>query len=360
MRPRLIDLVARGIPFLILVGAVGFAGASDEPSEQATYQPQEAPVREFGEVFVPVARISLFEIDSVINVTPVVRLDPHGGLLVADESEKKIRRYAGSGDLLWQVGRSGPGPFEFRGPTVAIRLNNDSILAMDALGKSLFWSESGREFRGPLTNEFGTVVDVDALAGRNSVLFSSHPVAQGQGRSGPALHIVDLGSGAIVTSFFSPPVNRYTSRVIGMAGWTQSAVRSQVIATVFAFADTVYIHDLDGALVQKVPLPTSHFTRFDDVPTRGTSVVGWLFDHTFASEVHWISNEGLIVQFQEFENNVPQWRLISVRRDGTGDWQILDAPRLFAVDGSSGLFYFDDPDELTPNHLLIAELVGDG
>lgn len=339
---------------LFVAGVVGTAGAESSTSDQRV--PPEAPIRQFDDVFERVATVTLFETDSVINVTPVVRLDPEGGLLVADDSEMKIRRYSETGELVWQFGREGPGPLEFSGPTVAVRLNSDSILAMDGIRKGVVWSESSRELRSQIANDFPKVVDADPLG--DSVLVSTHPVPDGQGRSEPALHIVDLEDGEVVRSFFSPPVNRYTSRVLQMAGWTQSDIRSQVVATVFAFVDTVYIHDLAGVLTRKIPLPTSHFTRWDDVPEKGASVMGWLFRHTFASEVHWLSDDRLLVQFEEFENNVPKWRLISLRLDGTGDWQILNSPRLHAVDPTSGRFYFEDPNELEPSHLFVAELAG--
>jgi hypothetical protein len=47
------------------------------------------------------------ENDDVVNVTPTVRIDGRGGLLVADAPESQIRRYSPEGKLLWFAGRRG-------------------------------------------------------------------------------------------------------------------------------------------------------------------------------------------------------------------------------------------------------------
>jgi hypothetical protein len=306
----------------------------------------------FNEVFDTVASITLEENDTVINVDPIVGLDRGGGFLIADRGDNKIRRYGPEGSLEWQRGRAGPGPMEFRTVNGITRVGSQ-LLVIDSHRKSVLWTQGAEHVVRVLSNDFPSVDDVDPVD-PSTVLFSTRP-GVGTGETNRHIaHLVEISSGRVTRSFVEPRLNDLTRPIVSMAGWAMSDILGNTVATIFALSDTVYFTDLKTDAATKIHLPAEGFRPLRQGPRDGQSRGNWLFSHTFLSTVHWLNPDQLILQYEEFERNVSRSHLLKMRRDGQPYWELMQTPRLHAIDRRSGLYYFDHPEHLTPNVILVA------
>jgi hypothetical protein len=123
------------------------------------------PQRSFEEVFTGHRSIVLEENEDVIKVSPTFTPHPGGGFLVADSREHRIRRYSETGDLLWQFGRSGPGPEEFGGLLRnALQIPDGRIMIAELSRKVMLLDEEAPEVSAvfPIFTE-GMIEELDLL-----------------------------------------------------------------------------------------------------------------------------------------------------------------------------------------------------
>jgi hypothetical protein len=299
--------------------------------------------------------IVLEENEDVVNVLAYATADPHGGFLVWDEQEGQIRRYGPQGQLLGHFGRKGQGPKEFQFPRGAIRRASGSIVAFDTYHRGAEFDATGstvlRTFRTPVGPLHSALLLDDTLA-----------LLGGQigGTSGDAaperLHVWSLSADRVRRSFFAPLLSSPAHRLAAnTAGFVSAALRGDTIAAVFSLRDTIYFFDPHGTARGQMPLPSGHFRRL--APERGLpsakgGVVGareWFGSFSLLSNVFWMADGTLIVQYQDRVGTEPRWRLLGVRRDGSRLFEVTDTPYLVTIDQATGWLYFVKPGAPAPN-----------
>ena len=314
----------------------------------------------FSDVFQFVGRIPLEESAEVLNVMPLIRLENDGGFLVADKREQQIRNYDSRGRLRWHFGALGEGPGEFTSPVVAIRLDSTLILALDGSApRAVLWHQRRREPINTMLHQLQAVEDAD-LVDDSTVLYSARPsVAAEDGHASYALHLVDPRTGKIRRSFLRPTITEENRRANMIAGWSSSLVRGDTIFSVLSLSDTVYVLNTQGQQFAKIPFPTDQFVKLHQ-GTRAPNGRINLTTVSLSTAVHRMSNGVLVVQYQEIPNNVPRFHLVGFKMSGEKVFEVTESPRLWGIH-SNDVFYFADPDTITPNVILTTRLrVGNG
>lgn len=292
---------------------------------------------------------TLEENDKTINVIVRAEIDPRGGFLIADEQEGYIRRYDANGRLLAQFGGKGSGPGEFTNLLRAIRLPDGSIAAFDIFHRVAVFDSAGstllRTFRTPV----GPLHSVRLLNDSLVLLGGNNPP------STEKLHVWNLKQDSILTSFFSPPLpSRAHEMAAGSAGWVSMDIRGDTLAVVSSLSDTVYLLSIDGAIRERIPLPSTGLRRLDPskpLPDARGGLVSareWFGSFSLISDVHWI-DDTFLVQYQDRVGPTPAWRLIGLTRTGRRTFEVIDTPNLIATDPSSDSLFFVSPTSLAPN-----------
>lgn len=338
------------------VSAQAEASADQELLAQPRPDSQQEPPVEL------LAEVELEESDAVINVTPLVYPDGEGGFLVADIREAQVRRYSSEGALDWFVGRRGDGPLEFRGPTVAVRLDDGRILVVDAPSRFVLLSSSGEELLATLSYEIGRVegaaqlVEGEILVGglQLRAQVADPMVAQ---VSGPRLHVLDIQGDRISRSFFRP-FSDLGAEIAALAGSVSFAVRSSRIAATALPKDTVFLFDLEGTELRKVPMPSDFFrpiqpmgfADFQD-PRKRTS---WLESWDSVTDIEWLSDTELVVQYRSMEGTSQVWHLLGMTVDGERLFEWRGSPRLLANLPADRTVLLQSPNAMAPNKWSIA------
>jgi hypothetical protein len=304
-----------------------------------------------------VSGLTLEETASVINVWPMVRLDPSGGFLIADMSEHAVRRYSSEGELHFTIGRQGDGPGEFKEPTVALRLPSEEILAIDMRGRAAIFDSDGHGINRTATLPVRAIEDAELV---NDSLVVLAGVAVGGGGvelSSARLHLWDFRRDTVLSSFFVPQIGSDIKDAATMARWANLAIRGDTIAATFALQDTIFLFLTNGRQIGKIPLPTKHFRRATPAPNEIRTDVrarsDWVGSFHFISSIEWI-HDGFIVQYQGFDNMTPYYNLIRLTKQGDPLFETQNSPRLLLVDGSRA--YFVDPAAEVPNKWIVGTL----
>lgn len=339
---------------IALLSVPGCAG--DEPAQRERSGSERAPVTTKGELARAIGLrwqrdVGLEESERTVNVEIAVRATRDGDFLVADAAESRVRRYGPDGSLKWAFGHGGSGPLGFDGPSVALRVGDDSILVVDHQAKIALVSPTGDSLLSTFTARLGPIYDADVL-GDGRVLVSGRST-DGSDR----LHVVDYRTGEIVRSFFPPPVG--DQRSVNAAGLTNSSVRGDTIATVFALDDAVHYHHVDGRKLGRRPFESEHFRPWNAPPPArtGARVHEWYRSFSYTTEVFRPSDSLTVVQYQDRGRDLtPRWRLVGLRPDGSTAFDLRDTPRLLTVVPPRSELVFVTPGSPTPNRLSIAAL----
>lgn len=309
---------------------------------------------EFGRTF------ELQENRQVINVEPVVSLDPRGGFLVADVREAQLRRYSADGRLLWHAGKQGGGPGEFQAPTAVVRLRSGEILAADRMQRLTVFDSAGGAVLRTLSIPLGHVEDL-GVVDDSLVLIAA---VQTGNPMGPRLHLWNLVRNRSAASFFAPFASSPNRTAALVAGWSKFAVRGDTVAAIFATSDTAYFFTTTGAPLGAVRLPFLDFRHgARTLPRDGTDPrvrAQWLSSFDFVADVHWLPDGSLLVPFQNVSPERAlerRWHLLRTTRTGERVWEVRDVPRLIDVAGEDGL-YFVRPGAEAPNQWAVARLRG--
>ncbi len=351
--------------FLGLFPLVG-ASACDPPGsglETDAARPaanaEPTPQRSFDDVFTVQRSIVLEENEDVINVRPTLTPHPDGGFLVADMPENRVRRYAENGDLLWQFGREGEGPGEFGAVRAALQIPDGRIMIAELSRRVTLLDEEAQEVSEVLPAfTDGRIEELDLLPdGRVLVSGRWNYANPGQG----ILKVVDPATGRVDASFFVPRVPAFLQLGAGRAGWATSDLRGDTIATMFAWSDTIYLQDLDGNVLEEIPLPPSSFVLAREHPDGFESPAVWMRHHSRIQEIEWLEDGGFLIQYGGGTTGVtptsadPRYHILMLDREGYGLAEVIDGPRLQMI-GQGGLIYFSDPDELETTRLLVTTL----
>lgn len=216
-------------------------------------------------------QLVLEENDDVINVWPMVRPDPHGGFLLADMQEHAIRRYAEDGGLHFTAGRQGDGPGEFQQPTVALRLEDGEVIAIDMRGRAVFFDSAGTRVNRTSTLPISRIEDA-AVLNDSIVIVSGDAHGAGGALASPRLHLLNLRRDTIVASIFTPRIGSELQDASTLARWTNLAIRGDTIAATFVLQDTVFLFQADGTRLDAIPLPSEHFRRATPMPPRPAAI----------------------------------------------------------------------------------------
>jgi hypothetical protein len=320
---------------------------------------ERTPQRSFDDVFTVQRSIVLEENDDVINVSPSLTPHPEGGFLVADFREHRVRRYAESGDLLWQFGREGEGPGEFGAVQAALQIPDGRIMIGELSRKVTLLDEEAQEVSEVFpTFTDGRIEELDLLAdGRVLVSGRWNYANPGQG----ILKVVDPATGRADASFFVPQVPAFLQLGAARAGWATSDIRGDTIATMFAWSDTIHLQDLDGNVLEEIPLPPSSFVHAREHPDGFESPAVWMRQHSRFQEIEWLPDGRFLIQYGGATRGVsPQdsaarYHILLIGRQGQGLAEVLDGPR-FRMIGNDGGIYFSDPDDLEASRLLVTTL----
>ncbi len=330
------------------------AGKSPDPGSPP--RASAAPGR-FEEHIRRERQIELAESPSVLNVNPRIEVDRLGGLLVADANEAQVRRYAPDGSLLWAFGRKGRGPGEFLRLSTALRTRGDTILAAEMGGRISLLDPTGARLARLRESGLGPLYDGTPV-GDSLVVFAAR---EGGKVETPLLHVWRVASDSVVSRFFhTPPAPNGMESAYAFAGTADVAARGDTLAAVFALTDTVFLFDVRGRQLGRVPLPFLGFRR----PTRPMPKQAsleeyreWSRGFSAISQIHWLTDGSFLVQYFDTDGVNPSWRLLHVSRKGERLFEILDSPQLLAVSRADDALYFATPEAETPASLTSASVV---
>ncbi len=330
--------------------------------DRSAESPAAPVVGSFHDFFVVHDSIVLEEDPNTINVHINLQIDRDGSFLIADESEHRVRRYREDGSLVWQVGRRGRGPGEFEVPVALFRDADESFVAVERNGRVQFWSDTALpELLRGFTPGLQAISGAWPLGDGSMLVAGSEP----GNPAGPRLHLRHPNA-PDGPSFFRPLDHAANPEVAVVAGWTHASTNGSVLAVTFAAIDSIFFFDHAGAPRGSIPLGIPGFRPVTAGPSAGTMSpqerVEWLARFDYLSDVHWVTDELLLVGFQSLipEEGLGRRRhLAAVTPSGEVRFVYRDGPRLLAVDRERARIYFQDTSMEWPNRLLSARLRDD-
>lgn len=323
-------------------------GSSEtEDAARSVAEPELVDMEAFESGFEIARRLELEETDRAMVVSPMVEVGGPDRLFVAEPKESQVNIYDTDGSLVRVIGRRGDGPGEFRMPfTARPTLDGGIVVADFEASRMTFFPEGG---------------DAVTVQSPGLILLGVSDIGGGryliEGRSEelwPAqLHIWNRGTDTIERSFLPVVV---PEAALGEAITFISIsvhVEADTIWAAWALSDTVYSFDLNGELLNKLPvalpapivLPTTPYERRSEAEKKEvegiTQVVG-----VFATD------SGLAVQSLRKLTAGTTHDLVLMDRQGSVVWSAARTPELHAVIGAD--FYFADPFTILPNRWVVA------
>lgn len=306
--------------------------------------------------------IEIEETEEALVVNPEIRIEDDR-LIVADESQ--IRIYDLDGNLMMQMGEAGDqAPGALQAPRPAIQLSNGTYVVPDALtGNLSLFDESGTflDRHTRVVAPAGTH-EVAPLLGTNDVLMVGATQVEG-GSASPLLHRFSVEDGEVEASFFPHPIplGEYGGLLFTLGDITSVDIRNQHIAATFAVLPSLFIFDLDGNPVDQLDVSLKGFRNHK--PDQASSREEWfglMQEHSFVSDVFWLTDDVLLLQYKDFEEfgedgSVVNWRLAAVNLSGEVLVEWINTPRLFGIHPDTRELYFQDPDADVPNRLKVGQ-----
>ena len=137
------------------------------------------------------------------------------------------------------------------------------------------------------------------------------------------------------------------------------AARGDTLAAVFALTDTVYLFDVRGRLLERVPIPFLGFRRPSEPMPKLASLDEyrkWASGFSAISQVFWLADGSFLVLYFDTDGVAPRWRLHHMSRGGRRRFEILDSPQLLAASPAGGSLYFVAPGAETPASWTVGSL----
>jgi len=307
---------------------------------------------DFERAFQWLRPIQLAQTSQVLNVSPRVKQDPRGGLLVIDPPEGQVRLYETNGRLKAHFGRRGQGPGEFRSLASVVRAQSGVLWTIDGNGRLTVWSEDGKSRIDDFTIPLRNITDAE-LVGNDSLLLITPPHVTRASPSGPILHLVDLKDRKLIRSFYEPAIPPGGKVVWGMLEGGSISVSGDAIGVTSPLLDSLLILSRSG-LSKIAAKPLDFLTRNKEIPDPRVNRPGFL---TWVRESSWI---GLM------QGNETGWL---IPRSGYGEHTVNDllffpnaggepilirnGPPLVGI-ASNGEFVFANSAEMEPQHLRTA------
>lgn len=333
---------------LVAAAAFGACGDAGRPAAAPIAAPL-GPTVHRADVMDLRGEILAEENDDVINVAPIFFDDPDGGFLVADLKESQVRLYRRDGSLRAAVGGAGDGPGEFHSPVMVHRLPDGRLVAGDFSNARLT----------VLSAEADSVLDTQApplfplynalpLSSERLLLAGRLPGAQRP----PLLHVWNLGSEMIESSFFSVPVPLELSNTALSLGFVGLDRRGDTVFATFSLTDTVYAFNLGEStprLIDRTPVPIRGFSVVPperDVSASVEARQRWLSRLTPIQAVHALPSSFLVL-FGERRGPENLWHWTHFARDGAPLFELRDGGQILTTRGDT--VFFLDPEAMVPN-----------
>lgn len=294
----------------------------------------------------------LEESDSVLTVSVFVTPDPVGGFIVADPRDAQVRLYDERGRLRKLVAKPGLGPGEVRVPLSGLRRPDGRLLVVD-VGTSniLEFDASGDAELARYATPFQIVRLLNA--GEDVIAVGTPPSS----RSGPPPFLLHTWTdGAVSESFFRAPATRASPRTVIEYAFPSATVAGDRILATYTLSDTLYVYSRNREPVRKVSLGLRHWSQPESDPPGppGSPVRRQWEEGLTRLSGAFLVGDRILVQYYGRQGGEFVWGLACLTRDGAVLFDILDTPRLLAVDGDR--LYFVDAESLTEERWVIASL----
>lgn len=308
----------------------------------------------FSSAFEVVRRLVLEEDDRAVNVLPMVSSGGPGRLLLAEPREGQVNVYGTDGRLQRVLGRRGDGPGEFNVPIAAGRTMNGGVVVADMmLARLTFFPPGVDQEPEVVASPLPLVLDAKDM-GESRYLLSGQLMS---GTSAHLLHIWNRDTDEIERSFLPMGVPEESRAYAASFTSVATILEADTIWAVWALSDTVYKFDLRGERLAGIgvslprPMGVLPGARAG-VITDPRAVQAAADSLTQVNGIFVVDNGYLAVQSMQSRGFEAVWDLTIVDRRGAPIWKAMEMPQLFAVE--EGLFYFDDPASLLPNHWIVA------
>lgn len=312
----------------------------------------------FFSAFEVVRKLVLEENDEAITVLPVVSSGGPGVLLLAEPREGQVNVYDTDGRLQRVLGRRGEGPGEFTAPMAARRTRDGSVVVADLmLSRLTFFPPAGEGEPEVVKSPLPLVLGAEDM-GEGRYLLSGQLMSGSPPR---LLHLWHRETNEIERSFLPMGVPEESRTHAASYTSVASVLEGDTIWAVWALSDTLYKFDRRGERLAAIPLSLP--TPMRALPgaeagavTDPRAIQAAADSLTQVNGIFITGSEHLAIQSMQSRGREAVWDLTIVDRRGTPVWKAAGTPRLFAVEG--GLFYFDDPASLLPNHWIVARRRG--
>lgn len=314
----------------------------------------------FADAFEVARTLVLEENEGAVTVVPMVSPGGPGRLLLAEPREGQVNVYDTDGRLERVLGRRGEGPGEFTVPISARRTMNGGVVVADMmLARLTFLPPGGDGEPEVVASPLPLVLGADDL-GSGRFLLAGQFMSGAQPR---LLHLWSLETDEIERSFLPIGVPEESRAYASSFSSVATVLEGDTIWAAWALSDTLYKFDRSGELLDRMPLS---LPRPMGVPpgagagaiTDPRTIQAAADSLTQVNGLFIVGEEYLAVQSMQARGFDAVWDLTIVDRQGSAVWKAAETPRLFAVE--DGLFYFDDPASLLPNHWIVARWRGEG
>lgn len=322
-------------------------GSETEGAAGKVADPELVDIEAFESGFEITRHLELEETDRAMVVSPMVAVGGSDRLIVAEPKESQVNIYDTDGSLVRVVGHRGEGPGEFSMPFNARPTLDGGIVVADfTASRMTFFPEGGDPVTVQSPGLFLLGVS-DIGGGRYLIEGRSEELWPAQ------LHIWNRGTDTIERSFL-PVVVPEAALEEAIAFVSISVqVEADTIWAVWALADTVYSFDLNGELLDRLPvalptpiaLPTTPYERRSEAEEREVQEITQVVDV-------FLADRELVVQSQRKLAVGTAHDLVLMDRQGSVVWSAARTPELHAVIGAD--FYFADPFSILPNRWIVA------
>lgn len=345
MRRPALAATAVGVALCGVLGCVESNAPPEGPS---------IPQVSFTELVTVVDSVQLEEDDTTLIVAPFVSFGRGGTYLLADAKEAQVRRYRPDGSLDLVMGRKGRGPGELVAP-VAVMPRGDELWVFDMANGVVRYDDSTGEYRGRSPLPISLIYDVEAGP-------SGRLLLAGQVSGGEVLHLWSPGAdgeNTEVVSFldteehFAPPMVRRSY------GWAAvSEPRDGVFAAVVGLADSLYLVDSTGVIVEAHQVPIGQFYRalVDFKPERISNPMAreeWASGLKRMNDVVRIGGDRFLIQYSTREGRNNVWNLV-LMDSGLAVAEARNTPRLVA--SRDGLLVFQASVDIEPSRLHVGRI----
>lgn len=334
--------LASDLALLFLLGCARETGNDGGKETAASSPPGVAAFIEFFD------SLRLQEPPGVVNVAPVVGVDPRG-FLVIDVREGQGRIYDRRGDLVARFGRPGQGPGEYLNPMGAVRRRNGRIAVLEFQGRLTALSRDGDSVLGTARVPVGPPLYGLRTVGTDRLMVMGRTF----GPNADLLHLMNDAGDSVVRSFFAAPGIEPVAPHLMPLTWMSAAKRRDTLFAAYGFVDSLYIFSSEGHRLGAVHVGIQGMPRVEDarqVRNTPAEVHSWLAQVRRISDVFALEEGTVLIQTTRVEDRDPHWGLVAVDPDGAILFDVPAAPRVLATVGDTVIMVSpgsDTPDKWT-------------